>query len=934
METPPPDKVRQLFERALDVPPADREAFVRREAASAEQAEAVLRLLANVDANTDDLRPRPAMDTEEPKANDGERVQSTATGELLKKLATAPKLDEQRFVLSGEVGKGGMGAVMKVHDAFLNRRLAMKVLLERAEPRDEEERRLQSQLLGRFLEEAQVTSQLDHPGVVPVHELGIDQNGKVYFTMRLVKGRTASEVFADAFHERDGWNLTRALEVILKVCDTMAYAHDKGVLHRDLKPSNVMVGRFGEVYVVDWGLAKVVGQEDRHDLRIQKDASTGVSHIESSRRRDAETDTASSVVTMDGHALGTPSYMPPEQARSEELDVRADVYAIGAMLYELVCGRVPYTAPGVQASPYRLLQEVVDGPPKRVEDVHKGVPSELVAIIDKAMARERDGRYVDVVELAGDVRAFVAGRVVKAYRTGALVELRLWVRRNRLLAAAMLAIGLSLAAGIVATKLQADEADKQRMSADYNLRRFDAVRLRALLDEANTAADSILSGSRSDLVAIERWLIMFSSLGDEETEQAVQAARQTLIDVDAGDRLVTEDGTEVYMSEIVDQMARQAAKYSATSDGRELRMKVKSPDPTPVFLQRMVEEVGEEVTAFGRPDGLLARIRSARERALAIRKMTLAHPNARYTWEEARAAIRKADGVVASKLYAGQAILLDDENIWGLVPIGMNPQSQLWEFYDLYSAWDGESDPAELPIPMHNEGGEIDVSADTGLVFVLLPGGVPAQFFEKRTAEDGTSTTHLYALRPFFVSKFEMTTGQWQRLARVEFAQQVDARLPISNISWHEANTVTTDYGLSLPSRMQWVFALTGETPSRSGWPGSAPQGDASTAQPTGTGKLAPVGQGAPNVIGLFDTEGNASEWCVDWHGQENKDYALQRGDGRASPPPFEDKPRLVLGASAGMSKQLPPTAYRTSPPADSSNLIGLRPIRMLTRMD
>ena len=172
----------------------------------------------------------------------GDQVQSTATGELLARLATAPKLDAQRFVIEGQLGQGGMGAVLRIHDRFLNRRLAMKVLLERAEPRDEHERRLAHQLLGRFLEEAQVTSQLDHPGVAPVHELGLDQTGKIWFTMRMVKGRTASEVFADAFAGSQDWPLTRALEVLLKVCDTMAYAHDKGVLHRDLKPSNVMVG--------------------------------------------------------------------------------------------------------------------------------------------------------------------------------------------------------------------------------------------------------------------------------------------------------------------------------------------------------------------------------------------------------------------------------------------------------------------------------------------------------------------------------------------------------------------------------------------------------------------------------------------------------------------------------------------------------------------
>jgi len=174
----------------------------------------------------------------------------------MKKIATAPKLDTERFQLEGEIGKGGMGWCCASRP-LPEPALAMKVLLERAAPRDEEQQKLAHQMLGRFLEEAQVTSQLDHPGWCRCTSLGWTRR-QVYFTMRLVKGRTANEVFADCLQESDEWNLVRGLEVILKVCDTMAYAHDKGAApgpeaaERD--------GRaFGEVYVMDWGLAKVVG---------------------------------------------------------------------------------------------------------------------------------------------------------------------------------------------------------------------------------------------------------------------------------------------------------------------------------------------------------------------------------------------------------------------------------------------------------------------------------------------------------------------------------------------------------------------------------------------------------------------------------------------------------------------------------------------------
>ncbi|MFY9343361.1 MAG: serine/threonine-protein kinase [Planctomycetota bacterium] len=464
-------RLHDLFERARGMPAEQREAFVR--TAAAGDAELATRVMTLLRAGVPD---------------GGGGVQSTETELLLQKLQKAPKLDAERYVLEGEIDRGGMGAVLRIHDAHLNRRLAMKVMLERGAAKDAEDARLSRQLLGRFLEEAQVTSQLDHPGVVPVHELGLDASGKVFFTMRLVKGRNASEVFALARTGDDGWTRTRALEVVLKVCDTMAYAHEKGVLHRDLKPGNVMVGRFGEVYVMDWGLAKVLGQEDKHDLRIVGSAALPRSAVDTARRHDAGSDEGSPVMTMGGQKLGTPSYMSPEQARSEALDVRADVYSIGAMLYELLAGRAPYTAPGQLRRAYDVLEDVVDKAPKRIEEIVHGVPAELIAVVDKAMARERDGRYASVQELAADLRAFLDQRVVKAYRTGALVEMRLWMWRNRALASSLGAAVLILVAGIVGTASYAYRADalaqeKTELASAESKAKDDALRERKRADD-------------------------------------------------------------------------------------------------------------------------------------------------------------------------------------------------------------------------------------------------------------------------------------------------------------------------------------------------------------------------------------------------------------------------------------------------------------------
>jgi serine/threonine protein kinase len=161
-----------------------------------------------------------------------------------------------RYVLGPEVARGGMGQILRVRDTDVRRHLAMKVMLGDP-PADE------GKLLARFLAEAQVTGQLEHPGIVPVHDLGVDETGRLYFTMQLVRGRDLSTIFELVNEGREGWTQTRAIGVLLKACEALGYAHSKGVTHRDLKPGNIMVGRFGEVYVMDWGLAKVQGRPER-----------------------------------------------------------------------------------------------------------------------------------------------------------------------------------------------------------------------------------------------------------------------------------------------------------------------------------------------------------------------------------------------------------------------------------------------------------------------------------------------------------------------------------------------------------------------------------------------------------------------------------------------------------------------------------------------
>jgi tRNA A-37 threonylcarbamoyl transferase component Bud32 len=339
-----------------------------------------------------------------------------------------------------------MGAVFKAWDKDLRRSLALKVALQGSSSTAAAHSTLK---LARFVEEAQITGQLDHPGIVPVHEMGVDGEGRVFFTMRLVRGRDLRRIFDLYWNQEEDWTQTRILHVLLKVLEALAFAHTKGVIHRDLKPSNVMVGRFGEVYIMDWGVARILGTKDTRDLRL-KSATDTLSAVHSDRHEHADIEPESSVVTMDGEVLGTPAYMPPEQARCETelLSQRSDVYSVGAMLYHLLCGQTPYVPRGARIAPWMVLMRVLEGAPKPILELNPQAAPELVAICEKAMQREAADRYANAEAMKSDLEAFLENRVVAAFETGVVAEVRKWVARNRALAGSLMALVVLVFVGL------------------------------------------------------------------------------------------------------------------------------------------------------------------------------------------------------------------------------------------------------------------------------------------------------------------------------------------------------------------------------------------------------------------------------------------------------------------------------------------------------
>ncbi len=399
-----------------------------------------------------------------------------------------------RFRDLGVLGRGGMGIVRKVWDPELRRVVALKTLIEPAEHRDP----LWSQRTQwRLLAEAQIVGQLQHPGIVPVLEVGLNAAGQLYFTMPLVAGEGYDAVLGKVRAGATDWSLTRAIVVLQRVAETAAYAHARGVLHRDLKPANVMVGAFGQAYVMDWGLARIVGgaaaelpalEDDEREggaTALGGEDGEGNAEVSSARQELRRRAPLSPLLSHVGDVVGTPAYMAPEQAQGkvDEVDARVDVYSIGAMLYELLAGHPPYSGGRRSAAPRArgaTLERVRAGPPPALSRLATGAPEELVAIADKAMARDPAVRYPTAMALADDLRAFLELRVVSAHRTGALPELSKWMARHRGVVVVMALLLLTLLGSALGFAALYREADDQllatrRAQADA-LRRQSALR--------------------------------------------------------------------------------------------------------------------------------------------------------------------------------------------------------------------------------------------------------------------------------------------------------------------------------------------------------------------------------------------------------------------------------------------------------------------------
>ncbi len=299
-------------------------------------------------------------------------------------LMTQPS--DRKYVLGAELGRGGIGRVVEALDTDIERKVALKLVLDDAP----------AEALERFKWEGRITGRLEHPNIVPVHEVGVLPTTKeVFVAMKRIHGKDMLQVIRDG-----NWKQRRLIEAFRDVCQGMAYAHSKGVVHRDLKPANVMLGEFGEVLIVDWGLARIVGEKENRGPVRPRQTTRKI------RKIGQAGEARSSKLTMEGQVLGTPSYMPPEQAlgKLDEVDSRSDVYALGAILYEILS----LTPPFEDENPWEVIRMVTT---KEVKppSLYMDCPPELEVICLKALSKAKADRYPSASELAAEIEAYLEG---------------------------------------------------------------------------------------------------------------------------------------------------------------------------------------------------------------------------------------------------------------------------------------------------------------------------------------------------------------------------------------------------------------------------------------------------------------------------------------------------------------------------------------------
>ena len=782
------------------------------------------------------------------------------------------------YTMGQAVGIGGMGVVYRATQEVLGREVAVKLAPS-------------PDLATRFTQEARLAARLDHPNVVPVHDLVRAAEGEA-LVMKLVEGRRWGDDLRgrSADEVSDASILARHLEVLLTLCNALAYAHSRGVAHCDVKPDNVMLGAYGEVYLVDWGLAREIGMPS------------------------------------DGVPCGTPRYMAPEQARGDAPGAATDVFLLGATLFEVLCGRPPYAQ--------QRLSDVVGAAVRAVPPVlGASVSTELAHICRTAMAPRPEDRFPHVSAFRGALHRALEHR--ESARVEALALEALERAQTLEGQAAYVRFGEAVASFTQAL-LSWPESETAREGRERSLRLFAEAALdkgdltlaesqarrldeasvvrHALLhriEEARRVVDSAARASRiqrrSLVVAvfvILVGLIVGVLLLDSEkrrTEAQAEVARARLADVQRLADVRRLDDLEARSQTLWPAAPATVAALEAwVREAREVGARLSGHR---AWLVRLEHEQGrqqgerwtfDDARAQWEHDALarmlsagdqlmrteLPRVEERLSKARALEAESVqAHAD---DWK------RAVDAVARDVRYAGLRLRPQ----LGLVPLGPDPVTRLQEFAHLSS---GEA-------PRREKDGRLVRTEASGVVLVLVPGGTflmgasrtPGGPGFDAQAKPSEGPVHPVRLAPFMISKYEMTQAQWLRAAdhnpasfpvgRTVGGRVIRGLNPVEHVSWDEAVEMLRRLDLTLPTEAQWEYAARGgtSTPWSTGAARESLRGHANLADrwcrdhdgpeswryeawlDDGHTVHAPTGSFAANGFGLHDMAGNVWEWVRD----------------------------------------------------------------------